>query len=246
MNLSNIQSFIGRLTIDYSLFEKLKENSDQLLNELNFTSIEKDYVKAIDLEGFNTFREIVNGTRAHRFKELFSSLNSYCGSNWDELFNQFHKKMVINTSKDDADIKTFVEYLKTTFPNSVISNLGIYESELYYFNNLKDNISQDFKDSEIILSPYCRIFVLDFDIEDLLNTASNKDYNIEKNINFIIAKKDKYSDEIDMYSVSEEYFNVLLKFESKKEYVLTRESLENEEIINELISNEILEERNKV
>lgn len=242
MDLGKIQYFIARLTIDHSLLERFQTNSDILLKEQGFSQEEILYLNSIDRESFNTYKEVVNGTREHRFKELFPLLSNHFSEEWSELFDNFHKDTVITSTKNDNDLKMFIEYLNTKYPKSLISNLGLYEYLLYSFNSNAQH-SHSLKEDEVVIAPDTKILELDFNLDELLESLNKDEKSLKKDQYLYIFKKD--DEEVDIFEVDSKLFNLLKNSHLptnidtlSQELKMSLEELN--EIINELVDNNIL------
>ncbi|MDQ0176247.1 hypothetical protein [Bacillus chungangensis] len=247
MDVGKIQYFIAKLTIDYKLFEEFKDNSESLLRKWEFAKEETEYLKNLNIEDLNVFREVVNGTREYRFKELFPLLANSMDNEWSSLIHDFHKNTIINSSKNDNDLKTFINYLKTFYPKSFIANIGLYEYILYSYNrvNSQKNPSSNEK-NKFVISHNAKLMNLDYNLDDLLEKTKNKDRDLLERESYYVLLKNQ-DDEIDIFEIENYVFNILKEcsIPTTKELIainLKKDLEDIEEVLQELFDNNLLKE----
>jgi hypothetical protein len=136
-DVRKLHASLIRLLIDSKEFESFQQSPIKYAEKLGNVPISyKQLVSRINLDGLKIFRNIVQGTRQERFRQVFSTLHTamHNESAWDSLIADFLARVVVKNGRDDTDLFMFETYTRQ-WQNTVIADLCAFDRAVYTASN---------------------------------------------------------------------------------------------------------------
>lgn len=130
--LLKVQGFIAELTIDQSLFDEFLLRPEVTCRKHGLNDSSSIAMAKLDVEQFSKFRQIIIGTRAARFSQIFQkTITSISGGEWAELTSTFMREKVIREASENQDAYEFISWVNRRYPKSLLGSLMRFDMALF-------------------------------------------------------------------------------------------------------------------
>lgn len=130
--LREIQNAIGNIVIDPSVFSEFKADKLACLDQLGLSNDVARVLSDLCPERIEIFREIIAGTRAERFRNVFASFAEEIGSErFSELVREFHACNVVYSNENNNDVYLFEKYARKTLGNDFRHELIEHDLKMF-------------------------------------------------------------------------------------------------------------------
>lgn len=141
MSTFEYQRVLARLIVDDDFYQEFRTSPEKVAASIGVAATTQSLLEKLDHDGVQTFREVIQGSRATTFKLVLDELSSRLSKDeWQDLIRRFHQSVVLRNSGNWQDLAEFCDWLDNEYPQSRGASLARYQYLVQVLGSARPNV----------------------------------------------------------------------------------------------------------